>query len=108
MAAIRRVKTGIVVRYLERWLLVDRVLGEGESRRSTRTKLRRICHITGLFIVGSNDKKIIDINKRTMDQMENVTHKKIEVAEGASHLFEEEGTIERVGKIATEWLKDRF
>lgn len=58
-----------------------------------------------LFIAGSNDKQIIDANKNTMNHLINVKNKKLEVIKGASHLFEEEGMIEHVGKIAGAWLK---
>jgi putative phosphoribosyl transferase len=58
-----------------------------------------------LFIVGGNDKKLIEINKKTLDQLTNVKDKKLEVIEGASHLFEEEGKIEEVGYVAAKWLK---
>ncbi len=58
-----------------------------------------------LSIVGGNDKKIIDINKKTMELLKNVKDKKMEIVKGVSHLFEEEGKIEEVGKIAARWLK---
>ena len=58
-----------------------------------------------LFIVGGNDKKLIEINKNTIDQLTNIESKELKVIEGASHLFEEEGKIEEVGKVATKWLK---
>ena len=59
-----------------------------------------------LFIVGGNDKKLIEINKTTIDQLTNVEVKELKVIEGASHLFEEEGKIEAVGNVAAKWLKD--
>ena len=58
-----------------------------------------------LFIVGGNDKKLIEINKTTLDQLTNVGVKELKVIEGASHLFEEEGKIEEVGNVAAKWLK---
>jgi putative phosphoribosyl transferase len=58
-----------------------------------------------LFIVASNDKKLIEINKRATDQLTNVEVKELKVIEGASHLFEEEGKIEEVGNVAARWLK---
>lgn len=42
-----------------------------------------------LFIVGGNDKKVIEINKKTIDQLTSVKVKELEIIEGASHLFEE-------------------
>ena len=58
-----------------------------------------------LFIVGGNDKEVIEINKKTIDQLTNVKVKELEVIEGASHLFEEEGKIEEVGNVAARWLE---
>jgi putative phosphoribosyl transferase len=58
-----------------------------------------------LFIVGGNDKKLIDINKTTLDQLISVKIKELKVIESASHLFQEEGKIEEVGNVAARWLK---
>jgi esterase/lipase len=58
-----------------------------------------------LFIVGGNDKKVIEINKKTIHQLTNVKVKELKVIEGASHLFEEEGKIEEVGNVAARWLQ---
>jgi putative phosphoribosyl transferase len=58
-----------------------------------------------LFVVGRKDKKVIEINKKTIDQLTNVKVKELEVIEGSSHLFEEEHKIEEVGNLAASWLK---
>jgi putative phosphoribosyl transferase len=58
-----------------------------------------------LFIVGGNDKKVIETNKKTIDQLTSVKVKELEIIEGASHLFEEEGKIEEVGNVAARWLE---
>lgn len=72
--------------------------------KNTLLNITRPC----LFIVGSNDKKVIDINEDTMNHLVNVRDKEIEIVKGASHLFEEEGKIEEVGKIAARWLMIRI
>jgi putative phosphoribosyl transferase len=59
-----------------------------------------------LFIVGGNDKKVIDINKEALNQLKNVKNKKIEVIEDASHLFE--GKMHRVAHLSIDWLKMFF
>jgi putative phosphoribosyl transferase len=61
-----------------------------------------------VFIVGGNDKKVIEINKKTMEQLSNVKEKKLVIVKGASHLFEESGKIEEVAKIASSWLSSFF
>ena len=58
-----------------------------------------------LFIVGGNDKKVIEITKKTIDQLSSIRHKKLEIIAGASHLFEEEGKIEEVGNVASKVAK---
>ena len=61
-----------------------------------------------LFIAGSYDKDVVRINKTTMSQLRDITEKKMEVINGASHLFEEEGKIEQVANLAGAWFKSNF
>ena len=61
-----------------------------------------------LFIAGSDDKNVVRINKTSMSQLSNMTEKKLEVINGASHLFEEEGKIEQVANLAGAWFKASF
>ena len=61
-----------------------------------------------LFIAGSYDKDVVRINKTTMSQLRDITEKKIEVINGASHLFEEEGKIEQVANLVGAWFKSNF
>ena len=48
---------------------------------------------------------MIEINKKTIDQLTSVKVKELEVIEGASHLIEEESKIEEVGNVAARWLE---
>ena len=59
-----------------------------------------------LLIVGGNDDYVIDINRETMKQLN--TKKKLEIVFGASHLFEEHGTLETVAELAVEWFKEHL
>ena len=61
-----------------------------------------------LFIAGSDDNNVVRINKTTMSQLSNMTEKKMEVINGASHLFEEDGKIEQVANLAGAWFKTNF
>ena len=62
-----------------------------------------VCPI--LFLVGENDLPVIDWNKDVMkNQIPNVKHKQIIVIPGASHLFEESGTLEEVARYAADWF----
>ena len=55
-----------------------------------------------LFIVGSLDSDVIDVNKKAYDQLG--SDRKIEVIEGASHLFEEPGTLNEVANLTAAWF----
>ena len=55
-----------------------------------------------LLIVGGNDKPVIDMNKQALSQLK--IEKKIVIVPGASHLFEELGTLEQVAHLASDWF----
>jgi putative phosphoribosyl transferase len=55
-----------------------------------------------LLLVGGLDTEVIELNREAMDKMKN--EKKLVIITGATHLFEEPGTLEEVAKIATEWF----
>lgn len=60
--------------------------------------------VPSLFIVGSKDNEIIKINKKTMSEFNTLIKPKMEIIDGASHLFEEGGKIEEVADIAGNWF----
>jgi len=55
-----------------------------------------------LLVVGSRDEAVLDLNRRAFDAMR--CHKRLEIVHGATHLFEEPGTLERVSDLAREWF----
>lgn len=55
-----------------------------------------------LLIVGSNDEPVIEMNQDAMSKMHCVT--KLEIVSGATHLFEEPGTLDQVGNLAKAWF----
>jgi putative phosphoribosyl transferase len=55
-----------------------------------------------LFIVGGNDDVVIELNKKAMKNFP--AENKLEIIPGATHLFEEEGKLEIVAKLAIEWF----
>ena len=61
-----------------------------------------------LFVVGSREKSVVKISKETMKKMRISMEKKLSIIEGASHLFEEEGTLLELAEIATQWLTRHF
>jgi putative phosphoribosyl transferase len=56
-----------------------------------------------LLIVGSRDLPVIDLNQKAYESIR--TAKKMHVVEGASHLFEEPGTLEEVANAAADWFE---
>jgi putative phosphoribosyl transferase len=56
-----------------------------------------------LLIVGSLDYDVLELNKEAYIQLE--CEKKLEVIEGASHLFEETGMMENVCAKASAWFE---
>ena len=55
-----------------------------------------------LLLVGSLDTEVIELNRLAMDEM--TTEKKLVLVPGATHLFEESGTLEEVAKFSAEWF----
>jgi pimeloyl-ACP methyl ester carboxylesterase len=66
----------------------------GESLESVRAPT--------LLIVGGNDLQVIDLNERAAGDMMCV--KAVRIVPGASHLFEEPGTLEQVALLARDWF----
>jgi len=59
-----------------------------------------------LLIVGSEDDVVIDLNRQAMAQMR--CEVKLELIPGATHLFEEPGTLESVAQLAGEWFREHL
>ncbi|REE07682.1 dienelactone hydrolase [Winogradskyella pacifica] len=55
-----------------------------------------------LLIVGGNDGVVIDLNKKAYSKLLGI--KKIEIIEGATHLFSEAGKLEAVAKLTCNWF----
>ncbi len=57
-----------------------------------------------LLIVGGEDFQVIDMNQWAFDRL-TVKEKQLKIVPGATHLFEEAGTLEQVADLAGEWFK---
>jgi putative phosphoribosyl transferase len=55
-----------------------------------------------LLIVGGLDEQVITLNKLAYDQIN--APKQLVIVPGATHLFEEPGTLEEVARLATAWF----
>jgi pimeloyl-ACP methyl ester carboxylesterase len=56
-----------------------------------------------LLIVGGHDEPVIDLNEQAKAQMDS-THVELKIVPGATHLFEEPGTLEQVEELAGDWF----
>lgn len=57
-----------------------------------------------LLIVGGDDVPVIGMNREAMAAMRDDVEVKLEIVPGASHLFEEPGTLEEVAGLARDWF----
>lgn len=55
-----------------------------------------------LLIVGGDDTQVLALNREAQAQLR--CENRLEVVEGATHLFEEPGALEEVATLATTWL----
>lgn len=56
-----------------------------------------------LLIVGGHDFSVIDLNRTALAELAGI--KKIEIVQGATHLFEEPGALEQVAGLARAWFE---
>jgi dienelactone hydrolase len=59
-------------------------------------------HAPTLLIVGGRDELVIGLNQKARAAMR--TDVRLEIVPGATHLFEEPGTLERVAELARDWF----
>ena len=57
-----------------------------------------------LLIVGGEDFGVIELNQHSFDLLS--CKKKLEIIPGAAHLFDEPGTLEEVGRMASLWFSE--
>lgn len=55
-----------------------------------------------LLIVGSRDRDVLELNREALDRLPGP--KELAIVEGAGHLFEEPGTLDRVVDLAGAWF----
>jgi len=56
-----------------------------------------------LLIVGGLDEVVINLNRHAYAKLQ--TEKHLAIVKGATHLFEEPGTLQEVARLATAWFK---
>lgn len=81
--------------------LVHAVVSRG-GRPDLAGKSLRDVRAPTLLLVGSRDEPIIAMNRQAMASMHTKTE--LVIVPGASHLFEEPGTLEEVSRLAATWF----
>lgn len=59
-----------------------------------------------LLIVGGSDTPVIAMNQEALVQLQ--VEKQLEIVPGATHLFEEPGTLEAVAQLARQWFEQHL
>lgn len=59
-----------------------------------------------LLIVGGLDDVVIELNGQAYRQLK--AEKRLTIVPGATHLFEEPGTLEQVAQLAAEWFNQHL
>lgn len=81
--------------------IITAVVSRGGRPDLAGDKLTKVKAST-LLIVGGNDPIVIDINQAAMKELH--AEKKLVIIPGATHLFEEPGTLEQVADLAAQWF----
>ncbi|HKK29924.1 MAG TPA: dienelactone hydrolase family protein, partial [Alphaproteobacteria bacterium] len=81
------------------------VVSRGGRPDLAKEALSRV-HAPTLLIVGGADHGVIELNEAARDQMN--CEKRLEIVPGATHLFEEPGTLEAVMEHAGDWFTAHF
>lgn len=61
-----------------------------------------------LLIVGSEDEIVTSLNEEALAQIQSGAEKKLMVVPGASHLFDEPGTLEYAARLARDWFQEHL
>jgi pimeloyl-ACP methyl ester carboxylesterase len=85
----------------ERPDLVTAIVSRGGRPDLAGPALERVKAPT-LLIVGGDDLPVIDMNRAALAQLK--CEKRLTIVPGATHLFEEAGTLEDVARLAAQWF----
>lgn len=84
-------------------LKIKAVVSRGGRPDMANEALTRVQAPT-LLIVGGNDNKVIELNRAAYKILGSQV-KKMEIVEGATHLFEEQGALDKVADLAIVWFE---
>jgi putative phosphoribosyl transferase len=81
------------------------VVSRGGRPDLARPRLAAVTAPT-LLIVGGNDDVVLDLNRRAQAELR--CENNLAVVPGASHLFEEPGTLDTAARLARDWFSTHF
>jgi len=81
---------------------IDAVVSRGGRPDLALESLARVTAPT-LLIVGGHDEDVIELNRKAYARLTGVAE--LEIVPGATHLFEEPGTLEEVACLAAVWFR---
>jgi pimeloyl-ACP methyl ester carboxylesterase len=82
---------------------VGAVVSRGGRPDLTGERLLAAVRAPTLLIVGGRDHGVIELNEGARDALVNC-HRELAIVPGATHLFEEPGTLDEVARLATRWF----
>ena len=82
-------------------LAIGAVVSRGGRPDLAMAALKRVQSPT-LLIVGGLDDAVIELNRQAYEELK--TEKHLEIVPGATHLFEEPGTLHEVARLAGQWF----
>lgn len=82
---------------------IETVVSRGGRPDLAMEALPRVTAAT-LLIVGERDKVVLRLNRQAFDRLE-AEKKDLAIVPGATHLFEEPGTLEQVAWLAARWFQ---
>jgi putative phosphoribosyl transferase len=86
---------------------VDAVVSRGGRPDLAGDALEQVQAPT-LLIVGAYDEVVIVLNEEALGQMQPGEDKKLMIVPGASHLFQEPGTLEYAARLARDWFEENL
>jgi pimeloyl-ACP methyl ester carboxylesterase len=81
------------------------VVSRGGRPDLAMTALDRVESPT-LLIVGGLDDVVIELNRKAFRKLKAEKH--LAIVPGATHLFEEPGTLQEVARLAAEWFRNHL
>ena len=91
----------------ERPGLVSAVVSRGGRPDLAGTALGRVTAAT-LLIVGGNDEAVLGLNEEAFERLTSARRKELVIVPGASHLFEEPGTLEEAALLSARWFRTQL